>query len=66
VRDPVPANPLAEGMDTTRRAPPGVLVVVGASGDRTARKLLPALERRTVFEIPRLFEIRRRHEEPTG
>jgi glucose-6-phosphate 1-dehydrogenase len=31
-------------MDTTRRAPPGVLVVFGASGDLTSRKLLPALE----------------------
>jgi glucose-6-phosphate 1-dehydrogenase len=40
---PLP-NPLAEGIDTTRRAPPGVLVVVGASGDLTARKLLPAIE----------------------
>jgi glucose-6-phosphate 1-dehydrogenase len=40
----VPANLLAEGMDSTRRAPAGVLVVVGASGDLTARKLLPALE----------------------
>jgi glucose-6-phosphate 1-dehydrogenase len=39
-----PVNPLAEGIDAARRAPPGVLVVVGASGDLTARKLLPALE----------------------
>jgi glucose-6-phosphate 1-dehydrogenase len=38
-----PANPLAEGLDTVRRAPPGVLVVLGASGDLTSRKLLPAL-----------------------
>jgi glucose-6-phosphate 1-dehydrogenase len=36
-------NPLAEGLQTTRRAPPGVLVVFGASGDLTSRKLLPAL-----------------------
>ena len=28
----------------TRRAPPGVIVVMGASGDLTSRKLLPALE----------------------
>ncbi|HUJ64551.1 MAG TPA: glucose-6-phosphate dehydrogenase [Acidimicrobiales bacterium] len=41
----LPPNPLAEGIDTTRRAPPGVLVVFGASGDLTSRKLLPALER---------------------
>jgi len=37
-------NPLAEGLQATRRAPPGVLVVFGASGDLTARKLLPSLE----------------------
>jgi glucose-6-phosphate 1-dehydrogenase len=43
--EPVPANPLTEGLQTIRRAPPGVLVVFGASGDLTARKLLPALER---------------------
>ena len=41
----LPANSLAEGLDTVRRAPPGVLVVFGASGDLTHRKLLPALER---------------------
>ena len=40
-----PPNVLAEGLDTVRRAPPGVLVVFGASGDLTHRKLLPALER---------------------
>jgi glucose-6-phosphate 1-dehydrogenase len=40
----LPPNPLAEGIDTTRRAPAGVLVVFGASGDLTSRKLLPALE----------------------
>ena len=41
----VPVNALAEGLETVRRAPPGVLVVFGASGDLTHRKLLPALER---------------------
>jgi glucose-6-phosphate 1-dehydrogenase len=41
----LPPNPLAEGLDHGRRAPPGVLVVFGASGDLTARKLMPALER---------------------
>ena len=41
----LPLNTLAEGLDTVRRAPPGVLVVFGASGDLTHRKLLPALER---------------------
>jgi glucose-6-phosphate 1-dehydrogenase len=38
-------NPLTEGTERERRAPPGVLVVFGASGDLTARKLMPAVER---------------------
>jgi glucose-6-phosphate 1-dehydrogenase len=38
------ANPLAEGLTRERRAPPGVLIVFGASGDLTSRKLMPALE----------------------
>ncbi len=44
-------NPLRSGQQGSqpaasraRQAPPGVLVVFGASGDLTARKLLPALE----------------------
>jgi glucose-6-phosphate 1-dehydrogenase len=37
-------NPLLEGLETDRRAPPCVLVVYGASGDLTSRKLLPAIE----------------------
>ncbi|HEX9968784.1 MAG TPA: glucose-6-phosphate dehydrogenase, partial [Acidimicrobiales bacterium] len=38
-------NPLAEpGDGGERRAPPCVLVVFGASGDLTERKLMPALE----------------------
>jgi glucose-6-phosphate 1-dehydrogenase len=40
----LPPNPLAEGLVATRKAPPGILVVFGASGDLTSRKLLPALE----------------------
>ena len=36
-------NPLLAGLETGRHAPPVVLVVFGASGDLTARKLLPAL-----------------------
>ena len=32
-----------EGLDDERRAPPCVLVVFGASGDLTTRKLMPAL-----------------------
>jgi glucose-6-phosphate 1-dehydrogenase len=39
------ANPLVEGLDATRQAPPCVLVVFGASGDLTSRKLMPALAR---------------------
>jgi glucose-6-phosphate 1-dehydrogenase len=38
-------NPLAAGLEAERRAPPCVLVVFGASGDLTSRKILPALER---------------------
>src|SRR4051812_13918136 len=36
--------------ETDRRSPPCVLVIFGASGDLTARKLLPALERLTADE----------------
>ena len=39
----VPPNPFAEGATATRKAPPGVLVIAGASGDLTHRKILPAL-----------------------
>jgi glucose-6-phosphate 1-dehydrogenase len=38
-------NPLAWGLEDERRAPPLALVVFGASGDLTQRKILPALER---------------------
>jgi glucose-6-phosphate 1-dehydrogenase len=38
------ANPLMKGMEGGRMAPPAVLVVFGASGDLTSRKLMPALE----------------------
>src|SRR4051795_270207 len=37
-------NPLLEGLDGGRVAPPAVLVVFGASGDLTSRKLMPAVE----------------------
>ncbi|MEO7837428.1 MAG: glucose-6-phosphate dehydrogenase [Acidimicrobiales bacterium] len=37
-------NPLLEGLEAQRRAPPCVLVVFGASGDLASRKLGPALE----------------------
>jgi glucose-6-phosphate 1-dehydrogenase len=36
-------NPLAVGLDMGRKAPPVALVVFGASGDLTHRKLLPAI-----------------------
>ena len=36
-------NPLAEAT-VERVAPPAVLVVFGASGDLTSRKLMPAVE----------------------
>lgn len=36
-------NPLLEGLDASRQAPPNVLIVFGASGDLTSRKLMPAL-----------------------
>lgn len=36
-------NPLAEGLTMARKAPPLALVIFGASGDLTTRKLLPAL-----------------------
>jgi glucose-6-phosphate 1-dehydrogenase len=38
-------NPLAEGLLGERRAEPFTLVIFGASGDLTSRKLLPALYR---------------------
>jgi glucose-6-phosphate 1-dehydrogenase len=38
-------NPLAEGLQDERRSPPLALVIFGASGDLTSRKILPALER---------------------
>ena len=36
-------NPLREGLSNGRVAPPCSLVIYGASGDLTARKLVPAL-----------------------
>lgn len=39
------ANPLLQGLDIGRQAPPCVLTVFGASGDLTSRKLMPALAR---------------------
>ncbi len=37
-------------VESARRAPPCVLVIFGASGDLTARKLLPALERLAAYD----------------
>jgi glucose-6-phosphate 1-dehydrogenase len=42
-RDPLPANPFAEGLRNRRAVAPCALVLFGASGDLTHRKLLPAL-----------------------
>src|SRR3954464_11755559 len=36
-------NPLAEGLQIRRRPDPCILVIFGASGDLTAKKLIPAL-----------------------
>lgn len=41
--DVLKENPLAEGMQIERRADPFAMVIVGAHGDLTKRKLLPAL-----------------------
>ncbi|MDQ4132619.1 MAG: glucose-6-phosphate dehydrogenase [Actinomycetota bacterium] len=43
-------NPLAESSDD-RMAPPAVLVVFGASGDLTTRKLMPAVERLAIRRL---------------
>jgi glucose-6-phosphate 1-dehydrogenase len=37
------SNPLGEGLDARREADPAAVVIFGASGDLTHRKLLPAL-----------------------
>ncbi|HEU0026282.1 MAG TPA: glucose-6-phosphate dehydrogenase [Ktedonobacterales bacterium] len=37
------SNPLRQGLSSTRAVPPCVLVIFGATGDLTHRKLLPAL-----------------------
>lgn len=36
-------NPFRDGLDSSRTAPPGAIVIFGATGDLTRRKLLPAL-----------------------
>ena len=40
--EPVGANPLLEGLQLRRRPEPCILVIFGASGDLTRRKLMPA------------------------
>ena len=51
-------NPLLEGLDSTRQAPPCVLVVIGASGDLTSRKLFPAVARLAYQrQLPSAFAI---------
>ena len=39
----VAENPLAEGLQLRRRPDPCILVIFGASGDLTSKKLMPAL-----------------------
>ncbi|MFQ5798864.1 MAG: glucose-6-phosphate dehydrogenase [Bacteroidota bacterium] len=39
----MPSNPLREGLQTERTPDPCVLVIFGASGDLTSRKLMPSL-----------------------
>jgi glucose-6-phosphate 1-dehydrogenase len=57
-RDEAPRNPLVEGLEPFGEAPPCVLVVFGASGDLTARKLLPALAQLAVGrELPGAFGV---------
>jgi glucose-6-phosphate 1-dehydrogenase len=41
----VDANPFADVLQDSRKIPPSVLVIFGASGDLTKRKLIPALYR---------------------
>ncbi|MDP9071017.1 MAG: glucose-6-phosphate dehydrogenase [Actinomycetota bacterium] len=56
--DPPSENPLREGLDSERRAPPCVLVVFGASGDLTSRKLMPALEQLAANrQLPPAFSV---------
>src|SRR6266576_268159 len=43
--DPGPENPLRAGMRLERTAEPCVIVIFGATGDLTKRKLVPALYR---------------------
>jgi glucose-6-phosphate 1-dehydrogenase len=52
------ANALLEGWQAHRPAPPCVMVVFGASGDLSSRKLMPALERLALRrELPGGFAV---------
>ncbi|MEY2477095.1 MAG: glucose-6-phosphate 1-dehydrogenase [Actinomycetota bacterium] len=54
----LPSNPLMEGLEAERRAPPCVLVVFGASGDLTSRKLMPALAELAMNrQLPSAFSV---------
>ena len=54
----LPDNPLTEGLENERRAPPCILVVFGASGDLTSRKLMPALAEMAVNrQLPSAFAV---------
>ncbi len=51
-------NPLMEGLEAERRAPPCILVVFGASGDLTSRKLMPALAELAMNrQLPSAFSV---------
>ncbi|HSF25691.1 MAG TPA: glucose-6-phosphate dehydrogenase, partial [Blastocatellia bacterium] len=49
--DPNAANPLREGLRLERTADPCIVVIFGASGDLTKRKLVPALYRLTQHRL---------------
>jgi glucose-6-phosphate 1-dehydrogenase len=56
--DETPGNPLTLGLEPLGEAPPCGRVVFGASGDLTARKLLPALAQLAVRrELPGAFGV---------
>jgi glucose-6-phosphate 1-dehydrogenase len=54
----VAVNPLRAGMRTARTVEPAVVVIFGATGDLTHRKLLPALYNLAVEQpLPPQFSI---------
>jgi glucose-6-phosphate 1-dehydrogenase len=54
----LPPNPLLDGLTLDRKAPPGVLIIFGASGDLTARKLMPAINHLAEHrQVPAAFAV---------